>query len=73
MIERGRQMREKAPRYEAFQLVGEELRPLPIGSSFDPEAGAFYWQPGPGFRGEFRFVIVDSLGKTRKTVYVTIL
>ncbi len=60
-------------RYEAYQIVGEELRPLPIGSSFDPGTGAFYWQPGPGFRGEFRFVIVDSVTKTRKALSVVIL
>jgi len=60
-------------RYEAYQLVGGELRPLPIGASFDPESGAFYWQPGPGFRGEFRFVIVDSAAKSKKTLLVTIL
>jgi hypothetical protein len=72
MIERGKRMREKAPRYEAYQLVGDELRPLPIGSSFDPETGAFYWQPGPGFLGEFRFVIVASAAKSKKTIIVKI-
>lgn len=59
-------------RYEAYQLDGEKLRPLPIGASFNPQTGAFYWQPGPGFFGEFRFVIVDSVTKTRKTILVTI-
>jgi hypothetical protein len=32
------------------------LRPLPIGSTFDAERDIFYWQPGPGFLGEYNFV-----------------
>ncbi|HEY3441530.1 MAG TPA: BACON domain-containing carbohydrate-binding protein [Paludibaculum sp.] len=39
--------------WSAALRVGDELRPLPIGSTFDPEAGIFYWQLGPGFLGEF--------------------
>ncbi|UCH97922.1 MAG: BACON domain-containing protein, partial [Candidatus Aminicenantes bacterium] len=41
-----------------YTLVGKELRSLPIGSTFDWEAGKFYWQPGPGFIGEYRFVFI---------------
>jgi len=59
--------------YEAYQLVDGEIRSLPIGASFDPETGAFYWQPGPGFRGDFRFVIIDSEGNAKKTFCVRIL
>jgi hypothetical protein len=33
--------------------VGEELRELPVGSTFDAEGGIFYWQLGPGFLGEY--------------------
>ena len=33
--------------------VGNELRELPIGSTFDAEAAIFYWQPGPAFLNEF--------------------
>ncbi|MBL0155795.1 MAG: Ig-like domain-containing protein [Bryobacterales bacterium] len=33
--------------------VGDELRELPIGSTFDAEGGIFYWQLGPGFLGEY--------------------
>ncbi|MBL0159254.1 MAG: hypothetical protein IPP47_19410 [Bryobacterales bacterium] len=39
--------------WSAALRVGEELRPLPIGSTFDAEACIFYWQLGPGFLGEF--------------------
>ncbi|MCP4709602.1 MAG: BACON domain-containing protein, partial [Planctomycetes bacterium] len=37
--------------YSGFQLVGNERRPLPTGSTMDRERGIFYWQPGPGFIG----------------------
>jgi hypothetical protein len=37
--------------------------PLPIGSTLDKERGIFYWQPGPGFIGEYRLVFI----KKRKT------
>ncbi|MBL0158269.1 MAG: hypothetical protein IPP47_14370 [Bryobacterales bacterium] len=33
--------------------VGDELRELPIGSTFDAEGGIFYWQLGPGYLGEY--------------------
>ncbi len=59
-------------RYQAYALVGEELRQLPIGASFDSRDGILFWQPGPGFLGEHQFVLVDSVSGTRKTVRVTI-
>jgi len=34
-----------------YQLVNGERAPLPIGSSL--EGGVFYWQPGPGFLGNY--------------------
>ncbi|HLP61569.1 MAG TPA: hypothetical protein VK186_22200 [Candidatus Deferrimicrobium sp.] len=36
------------------------LSPLPIGSTFDSTKGVFYWQPGPGFVGAYRFVFVEK-------------
>ena len=39
--------------WTAALRVGNELRELPIGSTFDAEGGIFYWQPGPGFLGEY--------------------
>lgn len=62
-------------RFDAYALVGERLRDLPIGASFDGRAGILYWQPGPGFVGEHVFVVVtnDGARPTRKTVKVTIL
>jgi len=48
---------------------------LPIGSTLDSERGIFYWQPGPGFIGEYRFVFIekgDSGQVTKKLVNVVI-
>jgi hypothetical protein len=59
-------------RFEAYQLVFGELRPLPIGSSFDTRDGIFYWQPGPGFRGEYTIVFIrnESGLAIRKTIII---
>jgi len=75
MIERGARLRGSvpaSPRYEAYQLVLGEDRPLPPGASFDPESGIFYWQPGPGFLGKFEFVFVDTATKTNKPITIVI-
>ena len=37
---------------DGFLTVNGEWRPLPIGSTL--KEGVFYWQPGPGFLGEYR-------------------
>jgi len=41
-----------------YSLVGEELRPLPVGSTLDSSRGVFYWQPGPGFTGRYSLVFI---------------
>ena len=43
-----------------YQLVNGEHRPLPIGSSL--KRGVFYWQPGPGFLGEYMLVFQRKNG-----------
>jgi hypothetical protein len=63
----------KTSRYEAFELVLGQLRPLPIGASFDPLDGVLYWQPGPGFLGEYKFVIIDKEKMMRKTIKIMIV
>jgi hypothetical protein len=46
--------------YYGYLVVGEELKPLPIGSTLDSERGIFYWQSGPGFLGSYDFVFVKE-------------
>lgn len=41
-----------------YMVVGEELRPLPIGSTLDVKKGKFLWQPGPGFIGDYNLVFI---------------
>jgi hypothetical protein len=43
-------------RYDAYQIVNGERRPLPLGSWFDASTGVFYWQPAAAFRGTFDLV-----------------
>jgi hypothetical protein len=39
---------------------GNRLQSLPIGSYMDTRSGIFYWQPGAGFFGQYRFVFVEQ-------------
>jgi len=51
-----------------YLKVGEQLRPLPIGSTLDHQNGKFYWQLGSAFLGKYRFlfIIKNKDGKTFK-------
>ncbi len=53
-----------------YSMVGNYLRPLPPGLTVDPKNGKFYWQPGPGFVGDYRFVfmIKDSHNQVSKKI-----
>jgi hypothetical protein len=42
-----------------WMLVGDQFRPLPIGSTFETETGTFSWQPGSGFVGEYHLVFME--------------
>ncbi len=44
--------------YAAYLLVNGRLRELPVGSAFDPARGAFYWQPGLGYVGDYDLLFV---------------
>jgi hypothetical protein len=46
--------------YAAYRVVDGRLRQLPVGSAFDSRTGDFYWQPAPGFIGDYDFVFVKS-------------
>jgi hypothetical protein len=56
---------------EGFQLVGDSLAALPIGATFDRERGIFYWQPGPGFIGTYRFIFIKN-GQTRGMIKIPV-
>jgi hypothetical protein len=43
-----------------YLLANGDHRPLPIGSSL--KRGVFYWQPGPGFLGEYNLVFESKEG-----------
>lgn len=63
-------------RFVGYMVVGNELRPLPIGSTIDSESGFFYWSPGPGFIGTYRMLFVntgDSSGENKKIIDVKIV
>jgi hypothetical protein len=58
--------------YSGYLVVGNALRPLPVGSAFDSENGVFYWQPGPGFLGEYEFVFIKENGTSLERVRVKV-
>ena len=47
-------------RYLGGMVVGNSLKPLPPGSTFDFERGVFYWQPGVGFMGEYPLLFLQK-------------
>jgi hypothetical protein len=62
--------------WQGFQMIGSRLGLLPVGSKLDRKKGIFYWQPGPGFVGEYRFVFIkkDQHERvTRKNILVEII
>lgn len=44
-------------------LKGKKRDALPIGSCLNPFTGEFYWQPGPGFIGQYTLQFVKGKGK----------
>lgn len=53
--------------WAGYLVKGGELSDLPVGASLDP-SGTFYWQPGPGFAGQFPllFVRTDCQGNVER-------
>jgi len=58
----------EATYYTGYMIVGDELRPLPVGSTLNSENGTFVWQLGPGFIGEYDLVFIkkDENGAQKK-------
>ena len=46
--------------YSGYQIVGDQLRRLPIGSTLNSAKGTFSWMPGPGFLGSYDLVFIRS-------------
>lgn len=46
------------------------LSTLPVGSSLESNEGIFYWQPGPGFIGTYRFEFIRTVrnNKIKKSI-----
>ncbi|MCP5104612.1 MAG: hypothetical protein GY950_14595 [bacterium] len=64
------------PGWIGYHLVGGQMKALPIGSTLDRERGIFYWQPGPGFLGEYIFIFIKKHPSGQlecKRVLVTII
>jgi hypothetical protein len=49
-------------RYTGYLRAGDGLAPLPIGSSLNASTGAFTWQPGVAFVGQYDLVFVRWSG-----------
>lgn len=47
--------------YTGYSMVGGKLKGLPAGSTLDAKRGIFYWQPGPAFHGNYRFMFIKKL------------
>lgn len=58
--------------YTGFLVVGDQLKPLPVGSYLDTGKGVFYWGPGPGFVGNYQLVFVNSNGQLLRRVNIKI-
>ena len=43
----------------AYVVAGGRLDRLPAGAGFDAATGLFHWQPGEGFTGDYRFLVVE--------------
>lgn len=43
-----------------FQLRGDRLETLPIGSFLDSKNGIFSWVPGPGFLRDYKFIFIEK-------------
>jgi hypothetical protein len=63
------------PNLMGFQVIGNQLKPLPIGSFIDSEIGVFCWQPGVGFYEIYEFVFIkkDEIDRRKVSLRVNIL
>lgn len=64
---------ERLSSFEGYLVVGEKLRPLPIGSTLDTKKGIFYWMPGPGFIGEYEYVFIRNIDGMIELVLLNVI
>jgi hypothetical protein len=50
----------KNSHWTGFQLIGSQLRSLPIGSFLDSKNGIFSWTPGPGHYGLYTLLFIKK-------------
>lgn len=52
-----------------YMTIGGNIRPLPVGSTLNPDKGTFSWIAGAGFVGDYHLVLiaVDQEGRRTKT------
>lgn len=53
-------------RYSGYLIGRDQLKPLPIGSTLDTIRGTFYWQPGPGFYGNYELLFLKEEMKDKE-------
>jgi hypothetical protein len=56
-----------------YQLVGDELRALPVGSALNAAEGQFAWQPPVPFLGPFHLVFVSGPGSPESNIRLDVL
>lgn len=61
------------PGWIGFQVIGDQLRELPIGSTMNSKEGVFCWQPGAGFIGNYQLVFIDKPGNKLRKINITIV
>lgn len=60
---------------QGYLVVGEQLLPLPIGSTLNQKTGCFHWLPGPGFIGEYELLFTGTTANgelRKKEIHITI-
>jgi hypothetical protein len=64
--------RQERTSFSGHMLVGNEVRPLPIGSTLDLRTGRFSWMPGPGFVGAYDLVFLRHEAATGAAVKIPV-
>jgi len=61
------------PGWIGFQVIGDQLRALPIGSTMNSKEGVFCWQPGAGFIGNYQLIFIEKKRNRLKKINITII